>query len=260
MRIMIFTRAKVENDQSHYTVVVLYPTPRGHNFAGLTWAEAVVQSKVGGSTQLAEGSGKLKISAQEKSDIEDGKLLEVSFAWPVAKSADPVSRARDLFAKARETVRLHWSDIRDQIEHYGTDQTEPDDGSLTENLHPPHVTFSETLVPERAQAIVDAIDAADDAAKLYIYTRNYTTLLASVTLGDPSFTVVDGVLVMSGAPKTAPAFASGTPEVARLLTGDDVIVVQGLSVGISGADVTVNTIDIVEGQTLTVASATFPYV
>ena len=58
-------------------------------------------------------------------------------------------------------------------------------------------------------AVRDQIDAGTTAGKLEIGTAGMATVLLTVALNDPSGTISNGVLTLSGFPKTVQASAAG---------------------------------------------------
>jgi hypothetical protein len=80
------------------------------------------------------------------------------------------------------------------------------------------------------------------------------TVLVAFTLNKPSFTEASATITMTGAPKFAPASANGSAANARIKNGAGVVIVSGLTVGTSGADINLNNTDIAAGQTVTLSS------
>lgn len=123
--------------------------------------------------------------------------------------------------------------------------------------------FATTLRTARGQKIIDAVDAGSGAGKLRIYdgTRpttggTVTTLLAEVTLNDPSFTVSSGVLTLVTSPAlSGTAVATGTASWARLVDSADTFVMD-LSVGTSGQDINLATTSIVTSAVVQITSGT----
>src|SRR5689334_4255246 len=70
--------------------------PAGNNTGGISWANALVKSGLGGTTVLADGTGTDGgISASEKASLVAGNLLEVIATYQVqpGQSAAQVSAA-----------------------------------------------------------------------------------------------------------------------------------------------------------------------
>jgi len=130
------------------------------------------------------------------------------------------------------------------------------------------LSFSDALRNARANAITAACDAGT-AAVMEIRTGTKPaspddsatgTLLASITLNDPSFgTSVDGVITLDDSPALTDSSAdtTGTAGHFRIKTSAGVGVVDGTVTATGGGgDVTLNTISIVSGAAVTVTSGT----
>ena len=105
-----------------------------------------------------------------------------------------------------------------------------------------------------------AIDANASPATLEIGTAGMAAVLVIVTLGDPSFSVggTPATLTMTGVPKSGTASAGGTAASARIKDGGGTAIVNGLTVGTSGADINLNSTTISNGQTVTISDRHHP--
>ena len=105
--------------------------------------------------------------------------------------------------------------------------------------------------------------AAGTTAVLEIGTAGMATVLATITLGNPIAPAATGagVLTLAGFPRSdTSADATGTAAAARIRTstgGTDII--TGLTVGLSGTDVILDSLSVTAGQTLTVSTGTFTH-
>jgi hypothetical protein len=101
--------------------------------------------------------------------------------------------------------------------------------------------------------------AAGTTAVLEIGTTGMATVLATIALNNPIAGAATGagVLTLSGFPKSdTSADATGTAAAARIRTatgGTDII--TGLTVGLSGSDINLDSLSITAGQTVTINSA-----
>lgn len=80
------------NNGNAWTVVMHFDTPAGNNVVGVPWADAVVNSGLGGTTVLPDGDGTNgTISAAEKTAIEAGTVFEhsVSFLMESGGTSNP---------------------------------------------------------------------------------------------------------------------------------------------------------------------------
>jgi hypothetical protein len=105
--------------------------------------------------------------------------------------------------------------------------------------------------------------AAGATAVLEIGTTSMGTVLATIPLGNPIAPAASGagVLTLAGFPRSdTSADATGTAAAARIRTssgGTDII--TGLTVGLSAADVILDSLSITAGQTVTINSAVFTH-
>ena len=122
------------------------------------------------------------------------------------------------------------------------------------------VTYTNAVKISRMAAVVTQ---AGTTAVLEIGTSAMGTVLATITLGNPIAGAATGagVLTLSGFPRSdTSADATGTAAAARIRTatgGTDII--TGLTVGLSGSDVNLDSLSITVGQTVTINSAVFTH-
>jgi hypothetical protein len=128
--------------------------------------------------------------------------------------------------------------------------------------------FSNALRSTRAQAVVTACDAGSGAAVLQVRsgtqpagpdTAAAGTLLASITLNDPSFAESGAVLTIDSDPAIADSSAdnTGTASWFRILTSAGTAVVDGsVTATGGGGDLTLNTVSIVSGASVTITGGT----
>lgn len=122
------------------------------------------------------------------------------------------------------------------------------------------VLYNSTLRGTRMQSVLDAIDANASPATLEICTSAYASVLATITLADPSFTRSGDVLTMAGVPKSdTSADNTGTAAIARIKDGGGTVIVQGLTVGTSGTDIVLNSTSITSGQQVSITSGTLTH-
>ena len=123
------------------------------------------------------------------------------------------------------------------------------------------VNYGAALKTTRMQAVVTAIDAGPAAGYIEICSAAYAAVLATITLQDPSGTVAGDTLTFDNTPgmTDTSADASGTAAIARIKDSTGTVVVQGLTVGTSGADINLNSVNITAGQTVTLTSGTIQH-
>lgn len=122
------------------------------------------------------------------------------------------------------------------------------------------VNYPVAVKNARMTAVRDQIDAGAGAGILEIGTAGMATVLAQITLNDPSGTVASGVLTLSGFPKSdTSANASGVAAAARIRDSNNTDIITGLTVGTSGSDINLDNTNISAGQTVTINSATITH-
>jgi hypothetical protein len=122
------------------------------------------------------------------------------------------------------------------------------------------VSYVSTLKSTRMQDVINAIDGnAAGPGTLEIGTAAMALVLASIALGLPSFTESGGTITMNGVPASANASNSGTAANARIKDGGGNIIASNFTVGTSSADIILDNITIVSGQTITLTSATITH-
>jgi hypothetical protein len=117
--------------------------------------------------------------------------------------------------------------------------------------------------PVKIARMAAVVSQAGTTAVLEIGTAGMASILATITLGNPIAPAATGagVLTLAGFPRSdTSADATGTAAAARIRTasgGTDII--TGLTVGLSGADVILDSLSITAGQTVTINSAVFTH-
>ena len=115
------------------------------------------------------------------------------------------------------------------------------------------ISLNPTLRNARASAIVTEAGAT---AKLSVYTAGFTTLLYTSTCAATLGTVAGGVLTL-GAVGNATAVAAGTAALARLFRTDGTtMVMEGLTVGVSGQNVNITNTVIAINDVVTTSGGT----
>lgn len=122
------------------------------------------------------------------------------------------------------------------------------------------VVYSTAVKTARMTAVRDQIDAGTGAGVLQIGTTGMGTVLAEITLADPSGTVSGAVLTLSGFPRSdASANATGTAAAARIRDSSGNDIITQLTVGTSASDIILDNTSINTGQTVTINSATITH-
>lgn len=122
------------------------------------------------------------------------------------------------------------------------------------------VVYNASLRTTRMTAVETALDAGAGAATLEIGTTGMASVLVTFTLSDPAGTVSGDTLTGSGMPKSATAGNSGTAAEARLKDSTGTVVVSGLTVNTSGANVIISpSTTITSGQTCNLTALTLTH-
>jgi hypothetical protein len=120
------------------------------------------------------------------------------------------------------------------------------------------VIYNTTVKNARMTVVRDAIDAGA-AGKLQIATSGFATVLVEFTLQDPSGAVSGGILALTPPSLMGNPTASGTAATARITTSTGTVIVSGLTVGTTGADILLNSAAISVGNPVQITSATITH-
>jgi len=121
------------------------------------------------------------------------------------------------------------------------------------------VIYLASLRTTRMNDVKTAIDAGAGAATLEIGTAGMASVLATITLTDPCGSVSGDVLTLTMPHSDTSADNTGTAAAARIKDSDGNIVVSGLTVGLSAANVILDSLSITAGQTVTITAATITH-
>jgi hypothetical protein len=132
------------------------------------------------------------------------------------------------------------------------------------------VTYSSTLKTNRMQLVADLIASkvaasstgSATAGTIVIGTSSLsgaTGVLASFTLSSTPGTVAGAVLTISGTTLTATATGTGTAALAEIRNNAGTVIVSGLTVGTSSADIIINATAVSTGQTVSLTSGTITH-
>jgi hypothetical protein len=122
------------------------------------------------------------------------------------------------------------------------------------------VNYSAALKSTRMAAVITAVDAGSGPGTLEICTASYASVLATVTLADPSFTESGGVITMAGVPRSdTSADNTGTAAVARIKDSTGTVVISGLTVGAGTGDIQLNSVSIASGQSVSITAGTITH-
>jgi hypothetical protein len=124
------------------------------------------------------------------------------------------------------------------------------------------VNYIAALQTTRMTAVINAIDAGT-AGTLEIATTGYGSVLATVPLAKPSFSVGGSppncAITLLSTPRSVNAGASGTAAVARIKDSSLNVIVNNLTVGTSAADIILNSVSITSGQSVSITAGTITH-
>ena len=116
------------------------------------------------------------------------------------------------------------------------------------------ISLNATLRTARAQAIITEAGAT---AKLSVYTAGFTTLLYTSTCGASLGTAAAGVITLGAVGNATAGATGGTAAIARLFKTDGTtMVIDGLTVGVSGQNVNITNTTIAPGDVVTTSGGT----
>jgi len=117
------------------------------------------------------------------------------------------------------------------------------------------IDYSTLTKTARMDAVLSTLDASVAPAYIEIGTTGMASVLATLTLADPSGSVTGPALSFTMPQSDLAADATGTAAEARLRNGDADDVITGLTVGLTGTDIVLDSVDFTAGQTVTLNSA-----
>lgn len=116
------------------------------------------------------------------------------------------------------------------------------------------VIYSVKLKDARMNEVRAAIDAGGSPGTLEIGTPGMATVLAVLTFAKPSGSTSGGVLIFNPITADSAADASGIAKEARIKDGNGAVVVSGLTVGTSGANINLGSVNITAGSPVTLST------
>jgi hypothetical protein len=120
-------------------------------------------------------------------------------------------------------------------------------------------SYASALKSTRMQAVITAIDANIEPAFMELGTAGLAVVMVTITLDSPSFSEANAIITMNGMPKSGTATVPGTVVEARIRDGGGNIIVSGLTVGLSAADIILDFVDLVVNQTITLSQASIQH-
>lgn len=122
------------------------------------------------------------------------------------------------------------------------------------------LTYESAVKTARMNAVVAQIDGGASAGKLVIGTTGMGAVLATFTLTDPCGTVSGDTLTFDFDPDIeVAATGSGTAAAAIITDSDDNTLISGLTVGLSGTHIILDSVSITSGQRVILQTGTIQH-
>jgi len=112
------------------------------------------------------------------------------------------------------------------------------------------LNYSNTIKNSRLQVVADAMNEG----KINIYSLNYETLLVSLSLSNPSASILNGSLTIMDVPLEKIAVGTGIAAIAKIVNSLDELIAEGLIVGTSSANIIIDNTNIAMGQKVSLTS------
>lgn len=108
------------NGGTSWQVVMHFPVPDVTNAVAVNYRTALVNSGIGGSTNLTEGTGPGEIAAAEKTQVEAGELLEYRCRFNIEGNGVEVAVVQAMLRAhyTREQGRVI-GDVQAQLKYFG---------------------------------------------------------------------------------------------------------------------------------------------
>ena len=113
------------NDNGEFQVVFHITIPDATNSVGINYRTALVNSGLGGTTSLVEGTAPGQIAAAEKLQVEAGEIYEWTSNFTVEGNGTTSIVARDLLrAKYTREAAIAISKLQNQLKYFGYTESE----------------------------------------------------------------------------------------------------------------------------------------
>lgn len=116
-------------DGKSWDVIFHIAVPDANNTVGVNWRTALVNSGLGGTTQLTEGVGpelaQGRISSTEKAQVEAGELIEKRIAFRVEGNGNSLAAVRaNLRTRYTRVSAAVLADLQAQLKYFGHTEEE----------------------------------------------------------------------------------------------------------------------------------------
>lgn len=107
-------------DGKEQVVVLHILVPSSLNAVGVSWRDALVNSGLGGTTQMPEGDGPGQIATSEKTRIESGELVERRITYRVEGNGDSANSVQaNLRTQCARESALALAALQEQLKYFG---------------------------------------------------------------------------------------------------------------------------------------------
>lgn len=106
-------------------IIFHFPVPDTNNSVGTNHRTALVNSGLGGSTQMTEGSGPGQIATAEKTQIEAGEVFEQRITFSAegdGKTLEDVNRMLQRKYTREKTLKL--AELQARLKYFGHTESE----------------------------------------------------------------------------------------------------------------------------------------
>lgn len=121
------------------------------------------------------------------------------------------------------------------------------------------LTYTTAMKSLRMTAVRDGIDVGPGNGSIEIGTSGMSTVLATIPLAATCGTVTDGVLTFSMPQTDSSADDTGIAAAAQIKDGNGTVVISGLTVGTSAANIILDNTSIAAGQGVTLSAASITH-
>lgn len=110
---------------TQWSMVMHFPIPEANNDVGVSYRTALVNSELGGTTQLTEGTEAGQITPAEKALIESGGVYEYLTSFKVeGNGATPTAVQANFRRKYTRESALVLADLQAKLKYFGHTEEE----------------------------------------------------------------------------------------------------------------------------------------
>lgn len=115
----------LDGDGQRWRVAMHFPVPDANNAVGVNYRTALVNSGLGGTTVMAEGTDPGEINATEKADVQSGAVFEYIASFLVESGGTSNAQLRDSLRQFYTTEKNGiLTRLQDRLRYYGHTESE----------------------------------------------------------------------------------------------------------------------------------------